>query len=221
MSVKTKNFYENCVNKECSHLLFDLDGNKAFFNNAFSKNSRFYKKHQDEIYFRPEVYFVECEYWAELKIDKKQNSIIDELYKTAKDKNCHAFTSLVNNIILSKFQANEIVEIIELCISLDMISLGFDLAAKAREIYPQHNKIESAYKALSPPKVIGTKSASLQADNMKKTLQWFKENAEKHKGKWVAVNNGQLLVESNSFKELTAKIDEKYMNPNTITEKIF
>lgn len=146
------------------------------------------------------------------------NSTIDELYKAANNKDYHVFNSLIDNVNLSKFQADEIIKVIDLCISLDMIALAFDLATKAKELYPQHEKIESAYKALSPPKIIGIRPP--QAKGVEKSQKWFRENASHHKGKWVAINDGRLLAEADSLKELKTKIDEKYMNPSTVIEKI-
>jgi hypothetical protein len=155
---------------------------------------------------------------VELPEAAQQNAIMERLEDAAKNRNYHAFNSLIKGINLSSFQAAEVVKIIDWCLALDMIALAFDLATKAKELYPKHEKIVSAYSALSPPRIIGTRPP--RATGIEKSHTWFRENASNHKGKWVAVNNGQLLAEADSLKELTARIDEKYMNPSTIIEKI-
>jgi len=220
--MKTKNFYKNYTKEERFPLLFDLDGNKAFLDHTVLENSKPYKEYQYENYFWPEVSQFECIDFAEsetkLKLNKKQNSTIDELYKAANNRDYHVFNSLIENVNLSKFQADEIIKMIDLCISLDMIALAFDLATKAKELYSQHEKIESAFRALSPPKIIGIRPP--QTKGVEKSQKWFRENASHHKGKWVAINDGRLLAEADSLKELKTKIDEKYMNPSTVIEKI-
>jgi hypothetical protein len=150
---------------------------------------------------------------------RKQEAKFAPFETAITEKNYQKFDRLIKGLDLSDYQPTEITVLIDLCLSLDMIAAAFDLAAKARELYPSHIKIESAYKALSPPKFIGTRPP--QAAGLKKSQAWFKENASHYKGKWVAVNNGNLLAEADSLKELKNVIDENDMNPSTVIEKIF
>jgi len=55
---------------------------------------------------------------------------------------------------------------------------------------------------------------------MEKSQNWFKENSSQHTGKWVAVNSGRLLAEADSLRELKSSIDEIYMNPSPVIEKV-
>ncbi len=154
----------------------------------------------------------------ETKAGKEQNSMMKQFERFANNRNYQTFNFLAENINLSNFQADEIIKIIDWCISLDMIALAFDLATKAKALYPEHGKIESAYKALTPPQIIGTRTP--QAMGIEQSQKWFRENASDHRGKWVAINNGKLLAEAVSLKELKIKIDEEHRNPSTIIEKI-
>lgn len=154
----------------------------------------------------------------ETRAGKKQNFIMEQFERFANSRNYQAFNFLIQNINLSNFQADEIIKIIDWCISLDMIELAFDLATRAKELYPEHGKIESAHKALTPPQIIGTRTP--KTTGMEKSQKWFRDNASKHRGKWVAINNGKLLDEADSLKDLKIKIDEKHRNPSTVIEKI-
>ncbi|GEM_PF-2712987 len=150
---------------------------------------------------------------------RKQEAKFEPFETAIAEKDYQKFDRLIKGLDLSDYQPAEITALIDLCLSLDMISAAFDLSTKARDLYPRHAKIESAYKALSPPKFIGTRLP--QAAGLEKSQAWFKEKASYYKGKWVAVNNGSLLAEADSLKELKNKIDENSMNPSTVIEKIF
>jgi len=144
---------------------------------------------------------------------------LERFEKAIRENDHQKFHGLIKGITLSDYQPNEITALIDFCLSFDMISAAFELAAKAVKSYPGNAKIETAYKALSSPKFIGTRPP--QAQGMEQSQNWFKENFSQHKGKWVAVNSGRLLAEADSLKELKNAIDESNMNPSTIVEKIF
>ncbi|HKV13254.1 MAG TPA: DUF5678 domain-containing protein [Thermoanaerobaculia bacterium] len=41
------------------------------------------------------------------------------------------------------------------------------------------------------------------------TKEWIRENAERYRGRWVAVLNGILIADAESYKELNRLVDEK------------
>jgi hypothetical protein len=149
---------------------------------------------------------------------RKQKSEFEQLEAAFNDRDHQRFLCLIEGMDVSDYQPDEITVLIDYCLSLDMVSAAFDLAAKARALSPNNARIESAFNALKPPKFIGTRPP--QAVGMGKSQTWFKANASLHKGKWVAVNNGNLLAEADSLKELKNKIDENDMNPGTVIEKV-
>jgi hypothetical protein len=152
------------------------------------------------------------------KPTKKRAVRIEQLENAVDNRDFHKFHFLIKSIDLSDFLPYEITRIVDFCLSINMVSLAYDLAAKARKLYPGNDKINRAYQALSPPKIIGTRPP--QAKNIEKSQQWLNENASNYKGKWVAVNDGKFLAAASSLKGLKTKISKKYMNPGTIIEKV-
>ena len=82
---------------------------------------------------------------------------IDRFEKAAREENYQEFESLISSVDLSRYQPSEILSIIGYCLSLDMISTAFELAKMAIELFHGNTELERAYRALRPPKVIGTR----------------------------------------------------------------
>ena len=64
---------------------------------------------------------------------------------------------------------------------------------------PKDEELQRLRTVLAPPTV--RSSAALDVDRTK-DFQWLKENATKYSGSWVAIYEGELVVDSRSLDEL-------------------
>jgi len=64
---------------------------------------------------------------------------------------------------------------------------------------PKDEELQRLRTVLAPPKV--HRSGALDGDRTK-DFQWLKDNRAKYRGSWVAISDGDLVVESSSLDEL-------------------
>jgi len=71
---------------------------------------------------------------------------------------------------------------------------------------------------IEPPKVLNV-SVSF-SPQVSKTIEWLKENGNKHRGMWVAIKDGELVGESEKRSVVKTLLDSVPDGDNAIVVKI-
>jgi len=75
------------------------------------------------------------------------------------------------------------------------------IASLGHEAYPDDDTLRRMAILTGPARVIGTSPAS-NPEGILADMEWFKSHAREHLDKWVAVRDGVLLGEADSWEEL-------------------
>jgi len=147
-----------------------------------------------------------------------EKPLLSAIEDAAAKEDRETFSLIVKKVDWSKCQPSKLIRSIDLCLSLDMVPLAIELVSMGKQIFPSDKKIEIVARIISPPKVIGTRPA--QSIGIDKSKKWIKQNSSKYKGKWIAVQNGELLGGAPTLKELHNQIGQHKNTPNTIMVKV-
>jgi hypothetical protein len=93
---------------------------------------------------------------------------------------------------------------IQLALAADAHLVARQLAKQGSERYPDNIELQKYVRVLAPPKVIQSNLPSDPA--LKANRNWLKTNALAFRGKWVALQNGQLLGSAGSLSALTNQV---------------
>lgn len=136
----------------------------------------------------------------------------------AVNKEKKAFKELLIQTEWSTFNSNEILKIIDLSISLDMTNIAKKLVRFLREKFPKNERAILMEKLLAPPEFVSRKPSN--PEGLIESKKWISQNAKNYIGKWIAVQNGKLLVEAGDFKTIKATIKKLKNQSNILVEKI-
>jgi hypothetical protein len=88
--------------------------------------------------------------------------------------------------------------------------LGNERVSEARNVLhealvnqPNDEELKRLRTVLAPPKV--PRGGALDVDRTK-DFQWLNENAARHRGRWVAIHDGELVSEASSLDELLGRV---------------
>ncbi len=150
-----------------------------------------------------------------IPIRPKQKSSLELLQKKAERGDKQAFVQLIEGTEWAEKRPEEILQTIDLALSLEMASLAIKLAQQGHRLFPNHPRFQQTAEVLSPPRVRST--TDKPATGVKESMSWFGTHAQAYRGRWVAVREGQLVGTAASFKELVALIGRV---ENTFISKI-
>jgi hypothetical protein len=88
------------------------------------------------------------------------------------------------------------------------LHIARQLAFRAVELYPEHEKIKYYAHVLAPAKVTVVPSNPERRKMVAANHDWLRENRLKYLNRWVAVRNGELLADAASLDELVVQIDD-------------
>ena len=122
---------------------------------------------------------------------------------------CHELAAVLNpdlEFSLLIYWPNEGSTSFEVTFDLDSpnpieISIGDVFLSPAKDYFPD---IWQVYNFLTRPKVT-TKKSEHRTDILK-NQQWIKNHRQEYRGRWVALQDGELLADAGSAKELLQKI---------------
>lgn len=114
---------------------------------------------------------------------------------------------------------DDLIRVIQACLSLDMVLLGRELAYEGRHLFPNDKRIEQWANVLAPARVVGTRPASGNAAGLEASHRWFQNNSGKYKGQWIAVRHGELLGAAPTLEKLYALIGPEKRTHETIIVK--
>jgi hypothetical protein len=126
------------------------------------------------------------------------------LEKAAENADIQEFGRLARAITWSSYRPTDLTKVIDLSLSLDMISLAKELIQKGSELFPQDKRLQHALAVLASPPVVRKRSG--KARNLEISKNWIKKHASEYKGQWIAVYNGVLLGAAPTVKELYKQI---------------
>lgn len=81
------------------------------------------------------------------------------------------------------------------------------LMDEARRDYPNDIALQRLERLIAPPHVVAVRRSE-DGSNLEANRLWMRENANRHRGLWVAVHNGQLLGAAHSLSELRAQVSD-------------
>ncbi|RLC14127.1 MAG: hypothetical protein DRI57_14995 [Deltaproteobacteria bacterium] len=99
---------------------------------------------------------------------------------------------------------------------LDMNRLAVRLAQKGAGIFP--DDLRKAARVLREPRIQGTAPASDR--KLDASRKWLCKYADQYKGKWVAVQAGNLIGAANSARELKNVISSLFNSKDTLILKV-
>lgn len=74
-----------------------------------------------------------------------------------------------------------------------------EIAEQGLALYPDHPELRQVHYALRPFEVRVSKA---QASDPTPTFEWLKKNAYAYRGKWVALDKGELVAASENYEEV-------------------
>jgi hypothetical protein len=121
-------------------------------------------------------------------------------YARAGDK--RKFVAAVEVMDWTQYQPAQLIQTIDLALSLGLASLAIKLAQQGVNLFPQDERVQMAARVLSPPVA---HELELQPPNaVNSSTEWLQQHASQYRTQWVAIRDGQLLGSAASLKELAA-----------------
>ena len=103
--------------------------------------------------------------------------------------------------------AQDIVQSLQLALSVGAFLAARQLATQAVEYYPHHSELQQYATLLATPKV--TRSNDQQPDpTLRNNQAWLKVNRADYQGQWVALQDGQLLGAAASLRTLVSQVGQ-------------
>ncbi|MCI0394838.1 MAG: hypothetical protein L0332_12850 [Chloroflexi bacterium] len=102
--------------------------------------------------------------------------------------------------------AEDFVQAVNLALKFGDLLLARELATQGVKQYPNHAELQKMAYILAPPKarvVQGEPDTSWKANR-----EWLKAHWDEHRGKWVALHNGELVGLANSLEALLEEVGE-------------
>jgi hypothetical protein len=81
-----------------------------------------------------------------------------------------------------------------------------ELSTEGARRYPHNPELQRYAGVLAPPKVV--RSDLAPAPSVKANRNWLKEHVQSYKGRWVALQNGELKGVANSLDELVERLGD-------------
>jgi hypothetical protein len=114
--------------------------------------------------------------------------------------------------------STELMQTIDLALSLDMLSLAKQLARCGQTLFPNEKRFQRLSAVLSPPVVLGPRQG--QPMNLAAPQEWLRRHASEYRNQWVAVKGGHLLGVASTLKELHEKIGAEGKTLDAIIVKV-
>lgn len=117
-----------------------------------------------------------------------------------------AFLFIGKAIDWSGRTAEEFVRGIKLALKAGALLFARELSSEGVKRYPDHRELQKSARVLAQPKVI--RSDLPPVPSVKANREWLKEHAKDYRGRWIALRNGELKEDANSFDELVEKVGD-------------
>lgn len=137
---------------------------------------------------------------------KKEYDTIAQLEVAASIRNAPVFEKLLEGITRENRSASEINHVIDLALRMGAYTSARRISQMGQARYPQDDKIQKYYAILAEPVV--TQRAVPFNPSIRANRDWLKAHRDEYRGKWIGLQNGNLLGSADSIDELIASIGE-------------
>jgi len=121
-------------------------------------------------------------------------------YARAGDK--RNFVAAVKAMDWTQYKPAQLIQIIDLALSLELAGLAMKLARQGVDLFPEDERVQMAAHVLSPP--VAHELEAQPAIALNNSTEWLQHHASQYRTQWVAIRDGQLLGSATSLKELAA-----------------
>lgn len=80
-----------------------------------------------------------------------------------------------------------------------------EIAARGLELYPDHPELQRLHHALRPFEVRVV--PGYRYSDPRPSYEWLKKNAQFYRGKWVGLDNGELVAATDTFEEVLKALE--------------
>src|ERR1043165_6789755 len=134
----------------------------------------------------------------------RQRKVTIHLEAAAKTGNETAFLDALKEYELKNKPATDFIRIIKLALEAGAHLAARRLSDEGAKLHPKSGELQKYARVLAPPQI---NSAEVPANPKRgANLEWLRAHSKEHKGKWVALKDGNLIETADSQKELIAKI---------------
>ncbi len=116
------------------------------------------------------------------------------------------FQALVKVIPWSTFTPSDLVKAIRMALALEAPLIARKLAEQGQKYFPTHSEINKIARILAAPTAKSVRPTTRL--DVKANKLWITTNREAYKGKWVALHDGKLIISSQTFSGIAAKVGD-------------
>ena len=131
---------------------------------------------------------------------------LERLEEAARGGRESSFTKALAEIDWEKKPAKDFIRAIDLALKVGAHMAARKLATDGAEFHFDSEELQKYARVLAPAKVLPDRAQSTV--DPKANIAWLKANKANHKGQWVALRNGELLGEADSYRNLIEQVGE-------------
>jgi hypothetical protein len=140
------------------------------------------------------------------RIKKDKSNELDRLAAAAELEDEATFLQAASKIDWSLQPASDIDRGIRLALAAGAHLFARSLAAEGAKRYPKHQELQKMARILAPPRVV---KRSLPPDpSMRANQAWLVEHAREYGGRWVALEQGNLVAAAATVAELRSQLND-------------
>jgi hypothetical protein len=149
--------------------------------------------------------------FTELRIEKITRNLVDSfllglLEGAAESEDESVFLSIAKAIDWTVRPREDLLRGVRLALRVGAFLKARELSSEGIKLYPHDSELQKYARLLAPPKVVRSDLAPTLS--VKTNRNWLKEHAQSHKGRWVALRNGELQGVANSLEELVEQLGD-------------
>jgi hypothetical protein len=130
---------------------------------------------------------------------------IAQLEIAAKIRNTRVFDKVFDSIDWGKRTPSEFVRVIDLALRIGAYTTARRVSQMGLARYPRDERIQKYHTILAEPSV--TQRAVPFDPSIRANRDWLKVHRDKYRGKWIGLQNGNLLRSADSIDELMHGMD--------------
>ena len=145
--------------------------------------------------------------WAETWTKKRElDDVLLPLSKAVETGSTPKFLTALKGVNWDGRPAEDFIRVIRLALQVGAHVAARKLATEGAELHFDSDELEKYARVLAPAKVLPDRAQSIV--DPKANIAWLKANKVHHKGKWIALRNGELLGEADSYRDLVEQVGE-------------
>jgi len=113
---------------------------------------------------------------------------------------------------MDQFAPDAVLHVIDMAISLEMVSCARGLVTRAVKQFPQHARLAQTARVLEPPRARVVPSVK-PSTGLGDSQAWLQRNASEHEGRWVALEGDILRGEAATLRALHEMLTPLELDP--------